>query len=82
VLVERGSTLLDTCAVARIVILDYGDVGRCAGVHKCDACFRDVALIRDFKGSVAVGLFVECLVRIVEALRFVLGIEVGALADE
>jgi hypothetical protein len=39
-------------------------------------------LIRDFKGSVAVGFAVECLVRVVEALGFVLRIEVGALAGE
>lgn len=81
-LIERGSALLDTCAVSCVVILNNRDVGRCAGVHKGNACFRDVALIRDLKGSVAVGFAVKCLVRIVEAFGFVLRIEMGALAGE
>lgn len=81
-LIKCGSALLDTCAVACVVIRNHGDVGRCAGVHKRDACFRDVALICDLKGSVAVSFAIECLVRIVEALGFVLRIEMGALTDE
>jgi hypothetical protein len=39
-------------------------------------------LICDLKRSVAISFAVECLVRVVEALGFVLRIEVGALAGE
>jgi hypothetical protein len=82
ILVERGSALLDACTVALVVILDYRNVGRCASLHKCDTCFRDVALVCNLEGPVSVGFAVVCLVRIVEALGFVLRIEVGALAGE
>lgn len=77
--VERGCPLLDSGAVARVVVVHDRNVGRLTGVHEGNARRRDVALVSDLERAVAVGRWVPRLVCVVEAFGLVLRVEVSAL---